>query len=458
MRPVLIVSPDKSVSRELARDLRPHDLEVSGVDTAEHAAQWSKNVTFVCVVFDLRSSPDYPPDIVRKLRSSDSGLSVVFIVDNPTEEIITDLARLAGTDMVRAPIDPNELALRIIRLAELRLLSREADSLRGERDVIYRTDDYVAESPEMKAVLEIIRRVAQQNTNVLLIGETGTGKELLAGSVHYSSPRRHRAFIKVNCAALPEPLLESELFGHEKGAFTGAIRQRIGRFEQADGGSILLDEIGEIGPTVQVKLLRAVQEKEFERLGGERTVYSDIRIIAATNRDLREEVAAGRFREDLYYRLAVLTIDVPPLRERPTDIIPLAEFLLDRSCRSMNTAARHLSTDAKEALRYHDWPGNVRELENLMERAIIMTDSQVLDGEDLGLPLAGSTGPHVSRRNSTGPPRTMIESEQMNIVATLERCKWVQKDAASMLGLSARALNYRIQKLGITHAGWRKNR
>ena len=457
MRPVLIVSPDKSVSRELASGLRPLGFEVSGADSAEHAAQWSKNVTFVCVVLDIRSSPDYPPDIVRILRSSDSGLGVVFIVDNATADTINDLARLAGTDVVRAPVDPNELALRISRLAELRLLSREADSLRGERDVIYRTDDFVAASPEMLEVLETIRRVAQQNTNVLLIGETGTGKELLAGSVHYSSPRRHRAFIKVNCAALPEPLLESELFGHEKGAFTGAVRQRIGRFEQADGGSILLDEIGEIGPSVQVKLLRAVQEKQFERLGGERTVHSDIRIIAATNRNLREEVAAGRFREDLYYRLAVLTIEVPPLRERQTDIIPLAEFLLQRSCLSMNTAKRQLSADARDALGNHDWPGNVRELENLMERAIIMSDHEILTAGDLGLSSRGLSGSGPRSRGRHAPPQTMKEAERDTIVSALERCNWVQKEAAVTLGLSGRALNYRINKLGITHAGWRRN-
>ena len=457
----MIVSPDKTVSRHLADGLRPLGFDVSGADSAEHAAQWSRNVTFVCVVFDIRSSSEYSPDIVRVLRSSDSGLGVVFIVDSASPDIINDLARLSGTEVVRAPVDPNELALRINRLSELRLLSREADSLRGERNVIYRTDDFIAESPAIQDLLETIGRVAQQKTNVLLIGETGTGKELLAGAIHYTSPRRHRAFIKVNCAALPEPLLESELFGHEKGAFTGAIRQRIGRFEQADGGSILLDEIGEIGPSVQVKLLRAVQEKEFERVGGERTVSSDIRIIAATNRDLREEVAAGRFRQDLYYRLAVFTIDVPPLRDREEDIIPLAEFLLARSCRSMNTTNRQLSAEAKEALLDHHWPGNVRELENLMERAVIMSDGETLTADDLGLPSPDSDDagrPGGRGRGHNNPPRTISETERELIVAALQRCNWVQKEAAVQLGLSARALNYRINRLGITHTSWRRNR
>jgi len=415
----------------------------------------------VCVVFDIRSSDEYSPDIVRVLRSSDSGLGVVFIVDSASLDTISDLSRLSGTDVVRAPVDSSELALRINRLSELRLLSREADSLRGERNVIYRTDDFISESPAMHDVLETIGRVAQQNTTVLLMGETGTGKELLAGAIHYTSPRRHRAFIKVNCAALPESLLESELFGHERGAFTGAARQRIGRFEQADGGSILLDEIGEIGPSVQVKLLRAVQEKEFERLGGERTVSSDVRIIAATNRNLAEEVAAGRFRRDLYYRLAVFSIEVPPLRDRPEDIIPLAEFLLGRSCKSLNTNERQLSAEAREALLGHPWPGNVRELENLMERAVIMSDRETLTADDLGLlpPGSGGTGhPGGRRRGHNGPPQTISETERALIIDALERCSWVQKEAAVQLGLSARALNYRINRLGITHKSWRRNR
>ena len=434
-----------------------HDVTVArSISEAEGLARTS---TFVCALVDVTSIRVYPPEAVRVLRRGDYGVGVLFVVADPIGSIADDLRRIDGTDIMRLPADPQELALRVQRMREALILTREADSLRGERDIIYHTEDIIAQSAQMLQVLDLVNRVAFQPSNVLLTGETGTGKGLLAGAIHYSGPRRHRAFIKVNCAALPEPLLESELFGHEKGAFTGANRQRIGRFEQADGGSILLDEVGEIGLSVQTKLLRAVQEKQFERLGGERTVSVDTRIIAATNRDLARDIRERTFREDLFYRLAVITINVPPLRERREDIIPLADYLLGRAKRSANLPEKHLSEAARTALLDHEWPGNVREMQNAVERGVIMSDHDELFPADLGVPVkSASVGGLVTGNGLKEPTGAMERAELQLMLDALAEAEWVQKDAARALGISARALNYRIKKAGVTHPSWRQNR
>ena len=333
----------------------------------------------------------------------------------------------------------------------------EQRQLRDERDTLRRRvkgehgfSSIVGHTQKMKLVFEQVRQVAKWNTTVLIRGESGTGKELIANAIHYNSPRANGPFIKLNCAALPDNLLESELFGHEKGAFTGAVSMRKGRFEQADGGTIFLDEIGEITPAFQAKLLRVLQEGEFERVGGLRTMKVDVRVIAATNRDLESAVQVGDFREDLYYRLNVMPIRTPPLRERVEDIPELAAFLVTKISRAQRRELEITDSAIRLLMRYN-WPGNVRELENCLERAAIMSASGSIDRDAINL-----TG--IEERIQPGEPPLQASKvdlsdpnldERERVIAALEEAGWVQAKAARLLNMTPRQIAYRIQTLNI---------
>ncbi|ABM61076.1 nif-specific transcriptional activator NifA [Halorhodospira halophila] len=330
----------------------------------------------------------------------------------------------------------------------------ERDRLRREVQESYGFENVIGRTPAIRRVFEQVRRVAQWSTTVLLRGESGTGKELLANAIHYNSPRADAPFVKLNCAALPDSLLESELFGHEKGAFTGAVQSRVGRFEQADGGTIFLDEMGEISPAFQAKLLRILQEGEFERVGSTRTRHVDVRVLAATNRDLEAAVAAGEFREDLYYRLNVMAITMPALRERLEDVPELARFLVGRIA-DVQQRALDISDDAIRTLMRYHWPGNVRELQNALERAAIMSEDGHIDHEALllaGIPEDGS-GPAGNGVLPAGPaapdPNDPALDERERVIAALERTGWVQAKAARLLGMTPRQIAYRIKTLDI---------
>ena len=290
---------------------------------------------------------------------------------------------------------------------------------------------------------------------MLLTGETGTGKELVAGLIHAGSPRAARPFVKVNCAALPETLLESELFGHERGAFTGADRQRAGRFEQADGGTLFLDEIGDMTPATQVKLLRVLQDGEFHRVGGNRPLRSDVRIIAATNHDLEQRVREGEFREDLYFRLHVIRVHLPPLRERGADVEALARHFLEQFARELGRPRVRFEADAIARIRAHAWPGNVRELRNAVERAVLLSDGEEIHAEHVGLAAGAASGWHPELPVGG---LALSEVERAVVLEALRRARFVQKDAAALLRVSRRKLNYMIRRLGITHPTWRRNR
>jgi transcriptional regulator with GAF, ATPase, and Fis domain len=331
-------------------------------------------------------------------------------------------------------------------------MQHEIDYLRHTQDDIYNFDRIIGSSGALANVLNVVKRVAKSNTTVLVRGETGTGKELIAGAVHHSSQRASRSFIKVNCAALQENLLESELFGHEKGAFTGADKQRIGRFEQADGGTLFLDEIGDMSPNTQAKILRVLQEHEFERLGGTRTLKVDVRLIAATNRDLPTMVDAGSFREDLFYRLNVVTIEMPPLRERKEDVGALANFFIRRFSGELKKKMDGLSPDALKLLMRYHWPGNIRELENAIERAILLADGVQISATDLRLGETSTLGAPRDAQSVVKIPPTGIALEEVERLALIEALKmsnWVQKDAAELLAISPRVMNYKIKTLGI---------
>ena len=334
-------------------------------------------------------------------------------------------------------------------------VAEEKKEISEERDVLRRTvrgkygfDNIIGHTQSMRRIFEQVRLVAKWNTTVLIRGETGTGKELIANAIHYNSPRARGSFVKLNCAALPETLLESELFGHEKGAFTGAVAQRKGRFEQAEGGTVFLDEIGEISASFQAKLLRVLQEGELERVGGTKTIHVDVRVVAATHRDLEAEVEKGRFREDLYYRLNVMPLYLPPLRERMEDIPEIARFLVEKVSKQQG---RQLSlTDAAlRILMHHDWPGNVRELENCLERASVMTEGNTIDRDAILLTgidekISASRGA-VQELNLDDPNL----DEREKVIAALEQAGWVQAKAARLLDMTPRQIAYRIQTLNI---------
>src|SRR5258706_268088 len=301
------------------------------------------------------------------------------------------------------------MELKIAKAIEHRRLKHEIEYLRHTQQDIYDFDRIVGASGALQSVLSVVKKVAKSNTTVLIRGETGTGKELIAGAIHHNSLRSNRNFVKVNCAALQENLLESELFGHEKGAFTGADKQRIGRFEQGDGGSLFLDEIGDMSPSTQAKILRVLQEHEFERLGGTRTLRVDVRLVAATNRDLSQMVAAGQFREDLYYRLNDVSIETPPLRERKDDVQALATFFIKRFSGELKKKIDGLDAEALKLLMRYNWPGNIRELENAIERAMLLAEKSHISVDDLRLGdsgMAGSSreGPSSVKLPPTGNP------------------------------------------------------
>lgn len=314
----------------------------------------------------------------------------------------------------------------------------------------------------MKRSMLVLQKFSKTDSTILMTGETGTGKSFLSGTIHFNSHRRSKPFVKINCANLPETLLESELFGHEKGSFTGADKLRVGRFEQAEGGTIFLDEIGEISLGLQAKLLRVLEDKAFERIGGNKTIHSDVRVIAATNRNLEQLISEGKFRQDLYYRINILSVHLPPIRERIDDIIDLSYVLLTKHNHDNHKKIDKISDEAIEKLLKYDWPGNIRQLSNIIERGVILEDGNVLQIENVIFPEAQSRMssapqiPHKPKMTEFTPLKPSPEVERELILNALEKTNYIQKEAAVFLGISPRALNYKIQKFRITHQRWLK--
>ncbi len=412
---------------------------------------------FQGIVLDVLSAPDGAFKLLDWIVSIVPDTPVIMTSLSENAEVVVKAIKGGAFDFVVKPYDPARIYHVVQKALEDRCNRNEINYLRHEQDVIYNFDRVVAESDNMKAIVQTLRRFAQTDAAILMTGETGTGKSFLSGTVHFNSHRKARPFVKVNCANIPETLLESELFGHERGAFTGADKQRVGRFEQAHGGTLFLDEVGEMSLTLQAKLLRVLEEKAFERLGGNRTIRSNVRIIAATNRDLKRMIAAGDFREDLYYRIHVLSVRLPPLRERRLCIEPLARFLLLKACRSVGKHIEGFSPAAITVLQTGAWRGNIRQLANAIERAVILTDRGRIDAECL--PPPDSAPPEAA---PAGAPPTEASSlalqERQTLIKALDECLWIQKDAAKSLGISPRALNYKIKKYAITHPRWRKHR
>ena len=441
-------------TRNLA-DALAADYHISAAPNVLDAAKRLTKETFSAIVLDLMDNGSDMVNILQTLNRLSPDTPVIVIGNPHDTRLIVKAIKAGAFDFVTKPYPPEKIKLSVYQALENRSLKNEIDYLRREQDVVYDYNRIIAVSPAMQTVMKAIKRLAQTDSTILVTGETGTGKSFLSGNIHFNSPRRKKPFVGVNCANIPETLLESELFGHNKGAFTGADKTRTGRFEQASGGTLFLDEFCELSLGLQAKLLRAIEQKSFERLGSNKTIQADTRIIAATNRDIEALVRAGNFREDLYYRINVLRIHMPPLRERLECIEPLAHYLLEKLSRSVKKKIDSFAPDVVERFRQYPWPGNIRQLSNTIERAILLEDDRVIRQASISLP---DLGDKVSPTPQAVGLRLSEDQEKDMISNALEENLWIQKDAAHQLGITPRALNYRINKLGITHSRWRKNR
>ena len=442
---LLVADDDPAARASLARLLQGKGFEVAVADGGESALALLQETTPDVLITDLHMPGLDGLQLLQRAREETPELVVILLTGMAHVDTAVRAMQLGAEHYLTKPAQTEELILVIDRALERRRLREEAKELRSRLTERLRFENIIGASPAMHAVFDVIEQVAPSKASVLITGESGTGKELAAQAIHQNSPRARAPFVKLHCAALAETILESELFGHERGAFTGAATRREGRFKQADGGTLFLDEIGEISPAIQVKLLRFLQERTFERVGGNETLKVDVRIIAATNRELRAEVAAGRFREDLYYRLNVVNLEMPPLRARPSDLLPLATHFLARFAGENGKAVDGFAADAIERIGAYRWPGNVRELENVMERAVVLCDGPKLGAEHLPMGVGAA-----ARTSVRVPGSTLEEIERHAILSTLEACGGRTAQAAQMLDVSIRKIQYRLHEYGLT--------
>jgi Nif-specific regulatory protein len=449
---ILIADDHDALRRGLVRALTEAGHDVDEAPNGNAAIEKLHESYYDVVLSDLKMGGSDGIEVLKTTKALHPTTAVILMTAFGSVSTAVEAMKVGAFDYVQKPFEIEEMELKIDKALELRRMRHELDYLRHTQSDIYNFEHIIGSSGALQRVLSVVKKVAKSNTTVLVRGETGTGKELIAGAIHHNSLRANRNFVKVNCAALQENLLESELFGHEKGAFTGADKQRIGRFEQSDGGSLFLDEVGDMSPSTQAKILRVLQEHEFERLGGTRTLRVDVRLIAATNRDLPTMVAAGQFREDLYYRLNVVSIDMPPLRERKDDIQALALCFVRRFVGELKKKVDGLDSEALKLLMRYNWPGNIRELENSIERAMLLTESDQITADDLRLGEVATTQAGRDAQTPVKIPPTGIALEDIERAALIEALKmsnWVQKDAAELLSISPRVMNYKIKTLGI---------
>ena len=459
MKKILVAEDEATLREGIATAFRERGWEVREAADGAAAIARLEDEVFDVVVTDFMMPERNGLEVVKRCKMVNEGTVVVMMTAYGTVESAVEAMRAGAHDYVLKPFELEEIELKVERAIEHRRMRAKID-VYDRSEVVPRFENIVGESLAMKEIFRTIEKVARSNATVLILGETGVGKELVAEALHVHSHRRDRPFVKMNCAALHENLLESELFGHEKGAFTSADRQRIGRFELANEGTLFLDEIGNMSASTQTKVLRVLQEREFERLGGTRTIKVDVRVVAATNKDLEQAIRSGEFREDLYYRLNVVTVPVPPLRERRDDILPLAKHFIDRYSGEMKKDIRGIDPAAVRALKRHSWPGNIRELQNTMERAVLMCEERFIRLEDLQL-ISDRVAEDGEGALHFRLPASGIQLDELERHAILEALRihnWVQKDAARFLGISSRVMNYKVAKYEIKNARWSKNK
>ena len=451
MSRILVADDQDAIRRWLARELEKGGHEVEEASNGNAAIERLHANAFDLVLTDLKMAGSDGLDVLRTARTLHPSTAVIVITGFGSVKTAIESIKSGAFDYMEKPFKIDEIEVSIAKALEARRLSRELDDPRRAEDDAFDFDRIIGSSPALRRVLDVVRKVAASNTTVLILGETGSGKELVADAIHQNSRRKSRKIVKVNCAALHENLLESELFGHERGAFTGADRQRIGRFELADGGTLFLDEIGDMALGTQAKVLRVVQEHAFERLGGTSTQTVDVRLIAASNLNLSAMVQSGHFREDLFYRLNVVSLEMPPLRERKDDIVPLANAFIQRFAGALKKKIDGLDAGAQTLLKRHNWPGNIRELANTIERAVLLSEGHTIALADLRLEDVLSMMSVTSETAVKIPLSGLAlgDIERDALIEALKMTNWVQKDAAELLSISARVISYKIKMLKI---------
>jgi DNA-binding NtrC family response regulator len=438
---ILIVDDEYSVRDSLYSWFRKDGFRVTAAENAVQALKALQEQRFDVALLDIKMPGMDGMELQEHIRQIDPEIAVIMITAFASVDTAVRALKQGTFDYVTKPIDPDELSHLVLRALERRRLHEENAQLRETIDDLVAVDEIVGDSPPMRKVLELVEHVAQTDATVLILGESGTGKEVIARAIHANSSRRYFPIVTVNCGALPESLLESELFGHEKGAFTGAHHRRKGKIEMADGGTLFLDEVGSITPKMQVDLLRVLETKELTRLGGTRSITVDFRVICATNDDLEQAVAEGRFREDFFYRINVFTIELPPLRARRADIPALANHFVARFARQMDKRMTGISPEALDVLTACDWPGNVRELSNAIERAMVVGTPPVIRPEDLPVRKKPS--------EATSTDMSLAELEKRHIAAVLESTGGNVTQAAEILKVDRVTVYNKIKKYGL---------
>ncbi|MCI5066373.1 sigma-54 dependent transcriptional regulator [bacterium] len=459
----MVVDDEESLRSSLRLNLQLAGYQVKEAATAEPAFEILDSEPVDIVLCDLRMPGVDGMAFIERCHTSNPETAVILMTGFGSSELALEAMRRGAYDYISKPFDPEELILTLRKVEEREQLRKENEELRSEVEGRYSFGNIIAKSKVMKEVFEKVKRLAQFHTTVLVTGKSGTGKELLARAVHHNSPRRGKPFIAINCGAIPEALMESELFGHKKGAFTDASRDKKGLFEEANGGTLFLDEIGEMPPHLQVKLLRALQEQQIRPVGDEHSISIDVRVIAATLRDLEQDVIDGRFREDLFYRLNVVAIHLPPLHERSEDIPVLVEHFMKKHNKRLGLAIKKVEPEVMKALLCYEWRGNIRELENAIERALVMTDGESLTLEALpdgiramlgkdNLPVDGAGIELLSDENLSIKQHSKA-LEMTLIKKAIERTKGNRTHAAKLLEISHRALLYKLKEFGLTELG-----
>ncbi len=446
---ILIVDDDTAHRQMLNAVLGEEGYQIAEAPDGESAVAAVQEQFYDLVLMDIRMKALSGIEAQKRIAAISPGIPVIIMTAYASVDTAREALKSGAFDYLTKPLDIDELKILVRRALEHQRLKQDNVRLRQRLAEHFDTGRMVAASRPMIALLEKVAMVAPSEATVLITGESGTGKELIAEAIHQNSPRRERPMVKVNCAALPDTLLESELFGHEKGAFTGALQSRQGRFQMADRSSIFLDEIGEMAPATQAKILRALQEGEIEPLGSSRTIRVDVRVIAATNKNLAEEIADGHFRQDLYYRLNVMHLAVPPLRERREDIPLLADFFLKKYAEKNRVVIKGFTPRAMDILMRHEWPGNVRELENLVERAVILARGDVVTPDEFPAALAGVESAVPEDHAAAPTARTIKDMEREMIVRTLEETGGNRTRTAEILGISRRTLQLKLKAYGI---------
>lgn len=447
---ILVVEDEDKLRRVMELQLLSAGFDVAQAASVEQALPLLDRADLVLT--DMKLPGMSGRDLLDRAQSQNPNLPVILITAFGSVESAVEAMKAGAYDFIPKPFSLDHLMKVVEKALEVRALRDENRALREELGQRYQFDNIIGRSRAMQDIFATIMRVAPTRATVLLAGESGVGKDLIARAIHYHSPRRDKPFVKINCTAIPENLMESELFGYEKGAFTGATTSKPGKFEQADTGTVFLDEIGDVPASIQVKLLRILQEREFERLGSNKTLRTDVRVVAATNVDLRAALEQGTFREDLYYRLNVVPMNIPALRERKEDIPYLARHFVDKLAPELGTPVESISEAGIQCLMHYDWPGNVRQLENVIERSLVLCGKPVLDAADIRLDDTARSRTQVAE-GFLPPGMSLDEYEKSIIREALKRANGNKSQAARLLGLTRNALRYRLSQMGMDPEG-----